>query len=229
MGKISLFLTALSAAALSVNVMADDSVIQQNLKKLGATRIEIKPSPIKGVKAVDTEEGILYVSEDGKYVLQGKLFELTDKGPVDMTAKSLMGTVESYKNSMIVYPAKQEKHVVTVFFDTSCVYCHKMHEQIKEYNDLGITVRYLAFPRGGMDENAHRMEAVFTAQDKVQAFNDAENGNYPKQLKMPDVVKKHYELGVKMGVRGTPSIVTANGELIGGYLPPAQLLAVLEG
>ncbi|MDG2916743.1 bifunctional protein-disulfide isomerase/oxidoreductase DsbC [Bisgaard Taxon 10/6] len=228
MGKTSFFLTALSAVTLSVNAMADDAAIHKNLKKLGAKQIEIKPSPIKGLKAVNTEEGMLYVSEDGKYVLQGKLFELTDKGPVDVTAKSLMGTLESYKSSMIVYPAKQEKHVVTVFFDTSCVYCRKMHEQIKEYNDLGITVRYLAFPRGGMDENAHRMEAVFTAPDKIQAFNDAENGNFPKQLKMPDVVKKHYELGVKMGVRGTPSIVTASGELIGGYLPPAQLLAALK-
>lgn len=115
MGKTSFFLTALSALTLSVNAMADDAAIHKNLKKLGAKQIEIKPSPIKGLKAVNTEEGMLYVSEDGKYVLQGKLFELTDKGPVDVTAKSLMGTLESYKNSMIVYPAKQEKHVVTVF------------------------------------------------------------------------------------------------------------------
>ena len=52
---------------------------------------------------------------------------------------------------MIVYPAKNEKHVVTVFMDITCHYCHLLHQQLKEYNDLGIAVRYLAFPRAGMN------------------------------------------------------------------------------
>ena len=43
---------------------------------------------------------------------------------------------------MIVYKAAQEKHVITVFTDITCGYCHKLHEQMKDYNALGITVRY---------------------------------------------------------------------------------------
>ena len=42
------------------------------------------------------------------------------------------------------------------------------------------------------------------------------------------MVKKHYELGAQFGVNGTPSIVTSTGELIGGYLKPADLLSALE-
>ena len=176
-----------------------------------------------------TDQGILYVSEDGKYVLQGKLFELNGNKIVDVSAKALMATLESYKNEMIVYPAKNEKHVVTVFMDITCGYCHKLHSQIKEYNDLGITLRYLAFPRKGMDKTAEQMEAIFTAKDKAYALNEAEKGNLPTQLKTPNIVKKHYDLGVQFGVRGTPSIVTSTGELIGGYLAPKELLAALEG
>lgn len=221
-------LTALSLMAVSSIVLADDTTIINNLKKLGAEQIEVKSSPIKGMKTVITEQGILYASEDGKYVLQGKLFELTDKGPIDVSAKSLMSVLESYKNDMIVYPAKNEKHIVTVFMDITCHYCHKLHEEMKGYNDLGITVRYLAFPRRGMDKTAQQMEAIFTAKDKAQALNDAEKGKLPKELKTPNIVKKHYDLGVQFGVRGTPSIVTSSGELIGGYLPPKDLLAALE-
>lgn len=221
-------LTALSLVAVSSMALADDAAIINNLKKLGATQVEVKNSPMKGIKTVITDQGLLYASEDGKYMLQGKLFELTDKGPVDVSAQALMGVLESYKNEMIVYPAKNEKHIVTVFMDITCHYCHKLHEEMKGYNDLGITVRYLAFPRRGMDKTAQQMESIFTAKDKVQALNDAEMGKLPTELKTPQIVKKHYDLGVQFGVRGTPAIVTSSGELIGGYLPPKDLLAALE-
>ena len=221
-------LTALSLVLISMNTMADDVAIIKSLKQLGAEKVEVKSSPVKGLKTAITDQGILYVSEDGKYVLQGKLYELNGDKAIDVSSSALIGTLESYKNEMIVYPAKNEKHVVTVFMDITCGYCHKLHSQIKEYNDLGITMRYLAFPRKGMDKTAEQMEAIFTAKDNAYALNEAEKGNLPQQLKTPNIVKKHYELGIQFGVRGTPSIVTSNGEMIGGYMSPKELLAALE-
>ncbi|MFZ7187722.1 bifunctional protein-disulfide isomerase/oxidoreductase DsbC [Avibacterium avium] len=222
-------ITALSLAALSVYAVASDAQIETQLKKLGISQMEIKSSPIKGIKTVVSNQGILYVSEDGKYVLQGQLYELTDKGAVDLTGKFLLDKLNSYKNEMIVYPAKNEKYVVTVFMDITCHYCHLLHQQLSQYNDLGITVRYLAFPRGGLNNNtAKQMEAIWQAKDPAQALNEAEKGNLPKTLKNADIVKKHYELGLQFGVRGTPSIVTPKGELIGGYLPPKELLQALQ-
>ncbi|MEE6032890.1 bifunctional protein-disulfide isomerase/oxidoreductase DsbC [Avibacterium avium] len=222
-------ITALSLAALSVYAVASDAQIETQLKKLGVSQMEIKSSPINGLKTVISNEGIFYASEDGKYVLQGQLYELTDKGAVDLTGKFLLDKLNSYKNEMIVYPAKNEKYVVTVFMDITCHYCHLLHQQLSQYNDLGITVRYLAFPRGGLNNNtAKQMEAIWQAKDPAQALNEAEKGNLPKTLKNADIVKKHYELGVQFGVRGTPSIVTPKGELIGGYLPPKELLKALQ-
>ncbi|MCW9715105.1 MULTISPECIES: bifunctional protein-disulfide isomerase/oxidoreductase DsbC [Avibacterium] len=222
-------ITALSLAALSVYAVASDAQIEAQLKKLGVSQMEIKSSPINGLKTVISNEGIFYASEDGKYVLQGQLYELTDKGAVDLTGKFLLDKLNSYKNEMIVYPAKNEKYVVTVFMDITCHYCHLLHQQLSQYNDLGITVRYLAFPRGGLNNNtAKQMEAIWQAKDPAQALNEAEKGNLPKTLKNADIVKKHYELGVQFGVRGTPSIVTPKGELIGGYLPPKELLQALQ-
>ena len=43
---------------------------------------------------------------------------------------------------MIVYKAPKEQHVITVFTDITCGYCRKLHEQMADYNALGITVRY---------------------------------------------------------------------------------------
>lgn len=220
-------LTALLITA-SATAMASDAEIKSKLQALGAKNIEVKDSPVKGLKTAVTDQGILYVSENGQYVLQGKMYELTNKGPVDVAGKFLADKVNTLKNEMIIYPAKNEKYVVTVFMDITCHYCHILHQQVKEYNDLGITVRYLAFPRAGMNETARQMEAIWTSKDPVFALNEAEKGNLPKELKAPNIVKRHYDLGVQLGVQGTPSIVTSTGELIGGYLKPKDLLAALK-
>jgi thiol:disulfide interchange protein dsbC len=219
---IALLITA------SATAMASDAEIKSKLQALGAKNIEVKDSPVKGLKTAVTDQGILYVSENGQYVLQGKMYELTNKGPVDVAGKFLADKVNALKNEMIIYPAKNEKYVVTVFMDITCHYCHILHQQVKEYNDLGITVRYLAFPRAGMNETARQMEAIWTSKDPVFALNEAEKGNLPKELKTPNIVKRHYDLGVQLGVQGTPSIVTSTGELIGGYLKPKDLLAALK-
>ena len=220
-------LTALLITA-SATAMASDAEIKSKLQALGAKNIEVKDSPVKGLKTAVTDQGILYVSENGQYVLQGKMYELTNKGPVDVAGKLLADKVNALKNEMIIYPAKNEKYVVTVFMDITCHYCHILHQQVKEYNDLGITVRYLAFPRAGMNETARQMEAIWTSKDPVFALNEAEKGNLPKELKTPNIVKRHYDLGVQLGVQGTPSIVTSTGELIGGYLKPKDLLTALK-
>ncbi|WP_233112442.1 bifunctional protein-disulfide isomerase/oxidoreductase DsbC [Aggregatibacter actinomycetemcomitans] len=223
-------ITTLSLLAISMSVTANDAVLKSKLEKLGVKDIDIQTSPIKGLKTVVSDQGIFYASEDGEYLLQGKIYKLTDKGISNVTNKVLLDKLNALKNEMIVYPAKNEKHVITVFMDITCHYCHLLHQQVKEYNDLGITVRYLAFPRAGMEsQTAGQMEAIFTAKDPTFALNEAEKGNLPKELKTPNVVRKHYLLGAQFGVNGTPTIITSEGEVIGGYLKPADLLAALEG
>ena len=213
-----------------MSVTANDAALKSKLEKLCVKDIDIQTSPIKGLKTVVSDQGIFYASEDGEYLLQGKIYKLTDKGISNVTNKVLLDKLNALKNEMIVYPAKNEKHVVTVFMDITCHYCHLLHQQVKEYNDLGITVRYLAFPRAGMEsQTAGQMEAIFTAKDPTFALNEAEKGNLPKELKTPNVVRKHYLLGAQFGVNGTPTIITSEGEVIGGYLKPADLLAALEG
>ncbi|MGY4676212.1 bifunctional protein-disulfide isomerase/oxidoreductase DsbC [Pasteurella sp. P03HT] len=221
-------LTALLAFTLSAQVFASNDAILKRFSHLGVKEVDIKPSPVKGLKTVITEQGIFYITDDANYVLDGKLYELSEKGLTDVSANILLEKLSKFEKEMIVYPAKAEKHVVTVFMDTSCHYCKVLHEQIKGYNELGITVRYLAFPRGGMHSQvARQMEAIFTAEDPQFALNEAEKGRFPATLKAPDIVKKHYQLGVQFGVNGTPTIVTSTGEVIGGYLEPKALLAEL--
>lgn len=228
MAKLGLAL--FTASLFSANAMADDANLKATLEKMGATNVRIADSAIPNFKMASSNEGVVYISQDGRYVLNGQIqvLELKDGKVVDITHKAQMAELNALKNEMIIYPAKNEKHVVTVFMDITCHYCHLLHQRLKEYNDEGITVRYLAFPRGGMNtQTAKQMEAIWTAEDKVKALNDAEQGNLPKNLKTPNIVKKHYDLGIKFGVTGTPYMVTETGSVIGGYVEPKELAKML--
>ncbi|MCK3654285.1 protein-disulfide isomerase [Pasteurellaceae bacterium Macca] len=220
--------TLLALSLLTGHAMAS-SHLQQQLEKMGATNVKLSDSVLPGFKTAVSDQGVVQITNDGRYVIQGQVYELKDGKAVDITNRALLSQLNALENEMIIYPAKNEKHVVTIFMDITCHYCHILHTKIKEYNDLGITIRYLAFPRGGMNtQTAKQMEAIWTSADKVFALNEAENGKLPKNVKTPNIVKKHYELGIKFGVNGTPNIVTKEGELIPGYVEPKELLSMLN-
>ena len=188
---ISLTLLALAAAA-----HADDAAITQKLHAFGLKTVEIGDSPVPGLRSVITEQGIFYATEDGKYYLQGDLVELGDNGPIDLSNRPLLPKLEALKDEMILFPAKNEKYAITVFFDSSCHYCQLLHKDIGALNERGITVRYLAFPRSGTGSKiARQMETVFSApENRAKLPQDGlrrlfERGNAAKAAPKPAPTK----------------------------------------
>ena len=124
---------------------------------------------------------------------------------------------------------EQGTDVITVFTDITCGYCHKLHEQMADYNALGITVRYLAFPRQGLDSDAEKeMKAIWCAKDKNKAFDDVMAGKSVAPASCDVDIADHYALGVQLGVSGTPAVVLSNGTLVPGYQPPKEMKEFLD-
>jgi thiol:disulfide interchange protein DsbC len=201
----------------------------------GAKAEELHASPIPGIYELARGTEIAYVSDDGKYAIAGDLYELkTDKNLTENTRRverlKLLGAVP--ESQMVVFAPKDPKYTISVFTDVDCTYCRKLHSQIAEYNRLGIKVRYLSFPRTGPDtESWAKAEAVWCAADRGAALTRAKRGEditKPKNCANTPVARE-YQLGEDIGVRGTPAIVLENGEMLPGYLPPAQLAAHIKG
>jgi len=175
--KKGLLMFTLLATTLSGTAHADSAAIKQLLAKLGVQSSDVQPSPIKGISTVLTDSGVIYVTDDGKHIIQGPMYDVSGAQPVNVTNTLLAGKLNALEKEMIVYKAPQEKHVITVFTDITCGYCHKLHEQMSDYNALGITVRYLAFPRQGLQSEAEQnMKAIWCAKDRNQALDDAMRG-----------------------------------------------------
>lgn len=227
--KKGLVMFSLLAAALSGVAHADNAAIQQSLAKLGVQSTEIQSSPVSGMKTVLTNSGVLYVTEDGNHIIQGPMYDVNGAAPVNVTNKLLVGKLNGLEKEMIVYKAAQEKQVITVFTDITCGYCHKLHAEMKDYNALGITVRYLAFPRQGVQSQAEQdMKSIWCAKDRNKAFDDAMNGKGVQAASCDINIASHYALGVQFGVNGTPAIVLNDGYVVPGYQGPQEMKAFLD-
>jgi thiol:disulfide interchange protein DsbC len=249
--KISLFQTLLimmftlssmvvsaSEGRTSPNELNDQSQVdffQQRFANLGLQVIKVIPSDIEGLLEIHTNSGVLFSSPSGDHFIAGTLYQLDKEGGyVDVLAKRQAPLnakrIEQMRDQMIVYPAKHEQHVVTVFTDITCGYCVRLHSELKQYNDLGITVRYLAFPRQGPTGTvAEQMAAIWCSADPKTALNDAKlNQTSLSGSPLAPQCKQHiadqYQLGRELGINGTPAIFLPTGDMVGGYLPPQQLL-----
>ncbi|WP_340619462.1 bifunctional protein-disulfide isomerase/oxidoreductase DsbC [Xenorhabdus siamensis] len=228
MKKIA-FCLSLILTAFANNTFADDSMINNSLSKMGLKAESITPSHIAGVSTALTPHGTLYISNDGKYLFQGPLYDLSGKVPKQVINQALVKKLEALKDQMIIYKAPKEKHVVTVFTDITCGYCRKLHENIKEYNDEGITIRYLAFPRHGLQhQSAKNMQSIWCSAKPAKALDDAfkDEKISPIESCKKDIAK-HYELGLQFGVSGTPAMILKDGSMISGFMPPKDLADAL--
>lgn len=193
---------------------------------------DIQDSPIPGVYQVSMPPRIYYVSANGRYVINGDLFDAVANKNLSQGVrnKSTAEAINAVKeDSMISFGKKGFKHTITVFTDIDCGYCRKLHHEVKKYNELGIRVRYLAYPRAGIGSASFKKaEAVWCSKDKAKAMTEAKNGKTLSNEKCANPVQAHFELGNALGVRGTPAIILENGELIPGYSPAAQLLQTIN-
>ncbi|EJF29005.1 bifunctional protein-disulfide isomerase/oxidoreductase DsbC [Enterobacter sp. Ap-916] len=227
--KKGFWLLSLLAASVSGIAHADDAAIKQSLAKLGVQGAEIQAAPVAGMKTVLTDSGVLYVTEDGKHVIQGPLYDVSGAQPVNVTNQLLIGKLNALEKEMIIYKAPKEQHVITVFTDITCGYCHKLHEEMSDYNALGITVRYLAFPRQGLQSQAESdMKSIWCAKDRNKAFDAAMKGGDVAPASCDINLANHYNLGVQFGVQGTPAIVLSNGSMIPGYQGPKEMKQMLD-
>lgn len=230
---VSATLLATAAPAFSdSDIQAITRTIAERLP--GATVDHVAPSPVKGLYEVGVDGGdVVYVSEDGRYLLGGALIDLvtkenlTERVLAGQRTKTLDGVPE---DSMIVYePEGDVKHTLTTFTDIDCPYCRKMHKEMALMNRMGIRVRYMLFPRAGTNSLSYeKAVSVWCADDQQAEMTNAKSGAVPEKRECQNPVRQHMMLGRRLGLRGTPYTITDTGRAISGYMPAPELFESLE-
>ncbi|MDV6315358.1 thioredoxin fold domain-containing protein [Idiomarina sp. HP20-50] len=230
-GLVGLVSASFSVSALSAGQSEIDT---RHLNKVGIEVLATESGEIDGYVRAVTNQGMFYVSKDGERLISGNVFDITGSEPKNLSeaamAKVRLKMLKGFTDDMIVYPAENEKYQVTVFTDTTCGYCQRLHENMDSYHAEGITIKYLAFPRGGMNSTGgQQLQTVWCSDDKkaaITAFKEDEN--YSGSSSCSNPVAEHYQLGKSFGVTGTPAIVLPDGRLLPGAVPAARLAAEIR-
>jgi thiol:disulfide interchange protein DsbC len=193
---------------------------------------QVSASPMAGFQQVIVHGEVIYVSNDGKYLMQGSLYDVAAKknlGEASMAQLRSKLLTSIPASDRIIFAPANPRYTVTVFTDVECAYCRKLHSEIADYNRQGIAVEYVAFPRMGLgSDDFKKMVAVWCASDKKAALTDAKNDRPVPYRNCNNPVTMQFKLGQRMGLTGTPMILTSEGVQLGGYVPPAQLRQALD-
>jgi thiol:disulfide interchange protein DsbC len=244
-------LSALALSVISLNAFSADKTVElsldqvrENLQHLDDSIgiLQVRDSKIEGLYEVILKgQGILYATGDGTKFVYGDMYKAFD-GKIESLSEDAKNIQAFEMNNnrkvaldelaledMIIYPAEGEKKThAYVFTDVDCGYCRKLHQEIEEINELGIEVRYLAFPRAGLGSNSYnKMVSAWCATDKLEALTDLKAKGSIATAVCDSPVAAQYTLGGKLGVNGTPAIISAEGKLLPGYLPAPKLADAL--
>ncbi len=228
-------LVASLALACAAGAIADTGG-QALVSKLKALRPEIpiervSPSPLPGIYQLELSGGtVFYGTEDGRYLFAGDLYELGDDDLINLAEQgrvekrqALMASLD-VEDMVVFAPSGQRKAVISVFTDVDCGYCRKLHQEVPRLNELGVEVRYLAYPRAGVGSRAYqKIVSAWCAEDPNDAITALKAGQEIPDIDCANPVSEQYELGHEVGVSGTPAIVLEDGRLLPGYLPADQL------
>ena len=227
----------LLAGAMSLSVQAESVTekIQAKLVEAFPSHVpdSIVKSPVQGLYEVAYGAQVIYVTEDGKHIIQGVLMDIED-GKKDLTAIAQNKARKNYLSAVsgqeaISFGAEKPRHTVTVFTDIECGYCRKLHAEMDQYASYGIKINYLMFPRHGVTSVGYtKAVSVWCSNDRKDALTKAKNGESLEAENCENPVAEQFELGQKLGVNGTPAILTADGNLLPGYKPAKQLAQELD-
>ncbi|MBT8422095.1 MAG: DsbC family protein [Gammaproteobacteria bacterium] len=193
----------------------------------------VQPAPVPGYLELHSGPNIFYMSEDGKHLFVGSLVDIETE--TDLTeaskAKKRLGYVNKFDDSeSIVFAADNEIAEVVVFTDIDCGYCRKLHREIANYNEAGISIRYLFFPRSGPGTSSwKKAQDVWCAESRQKAMTRAKNNQAVESGDCDtSILDAHYAAVNELGLSGTPALLTQDGALIIGYRSSEELLKLLD-
>ena len=193
----------------------------------GQSPTGIAESAIPGVYEVVVGARLFYLTADGQHQIVGQIINIPSGQDIavarraEVRVKALNALAE---NGMVIFEPEQVKHTVTVFTDIDCGYCRKLHREMDQYLDRGIRIRYLSYPRTGINSAAYdKAVSVWCADDRHDAMTRAKAGEPIESQRCEHPILEHIALGRAFNLRGTPTLVTDSGDVFPGYVPAAAL------
>ncbi len=179
-----------------------------------ATGLMLLPSLAVAVECGDFRGESAHIVDSSNVVVGGRWLELIDGEWIDRSVECERAQVSVVVDELkdrgdwATVAGEGNDSVLWVFFDSTCGYCQLLHDGLASYAAHGYEVRYLGYPRAGVDS-----DAAFVLADYGLSI---------------EAVRAHHAAGIRLGLRGTPMLIV-DDRIIKGYVPAERLEAYLRG
>jgi len=194
--------------------------------------VSINKTAVPGLYEVDFGDSFIYMTADGKHAVKGDIINI--RRNVNITenrrAEARLNIISKMpKEKMIIYPVKNKRFSITVFTDIDCVYCRRLHDEMNQFAQQGVEVRYLFFPRAGLGSGSYKKaESVWCADDQLLAMTNAKGGKRFKSIECDNPLADHLALAKELNINSTPAIFLDDGTQYPGYAPAVRLAQIME-
>lgn len=194
----------------------------------------LKKTPYDGIyEVVANGNQIVYTDKNASYLMVGNLIDAkTQRNVTEERMRDLMRV--KFDSLPLESAIKQVKgngsRKLAVFSDPDCPYCKRLEAELEKITD--VTVYTFLYPIASLHPQAvDRSKAVWCAPDRNKAWDDlVKKGITPSSgTNCDNPIAKLNELGGKLGVTGTPTLIFADGMRVPGMAPAEQLEKLLNG
>ena len=233
----SLFKTCLLLATLIITgaAAADETSVKKAVQaKFPQSSIEsVIKTPYFGLYEVYIDKDIFYTDEKLSYIILGNIFDGKTLQNLSAERKRKLSAIkfDTLPLDLAIKIVKGNgKRKVAIFSDPDCPFCHRLEKDMVNVTD--VTIYTFLFPIESLHPGAtEKARAIWCSTDRVKAWNDFMlNRALPEaNASCDNPVDKIVEFGQRKGIRGTPTLIFADGKVIPGAIPTAQLEQILNG
>jgi thiol:disulfide interchange protein DsbC len=186
----------------------------------------VQKTPFGGIYEVVVGGRVLYTDDKVSYIFVGNLIDARGPAERDLTrernAQLAVQALKKASDNAIKRVRGNGKRVIYTFEDPNCGYCKQLQKELVKVND--ITVYTFLWPILSQD-SVDKSRAIWCAKDRAKAWDDFMLRGAAAQgdAKCDAPFDRNMELAQRFGIRGTPAIFLADGRMLGGYLPAAEL------
>lgn len=216
--------TGLVAAA-----QADEAAVRATLQRAfpGSPIQGIQQTPVPGLVEAAIDGQVFYVTEDGRYILGGPLFDVSANRNLTEARLEKLNAI-AFDSLDLDWAIKLVKgkgsRRIAIFEDPDCPYCKALEETLRGVDDL--TAYVFLYPIDQLHpEAAAKSRAVWCAPDRAKAWAEImRTGIVPKgPANCADPIANIADFARRHRITGTPTTILADGRRLVGAVPRAQL------
>ena len=178
-------------------------------------------------------DDLFYVDGEIKYIIRGELIEISSlknisadrKKELEAKNKKLEIPFDDYPLQHAIKIMRDKVHKIIYFADPYCGYCKKFDKecfQTKRYYCISIFYPILS-------EKSINTSKIFIVKNQSDAWTDFTiNGVVPERKKCKSPIEDIMAFGKKMKIRGTPTLIFADGKRVPGALSYDQFRKIVE-